>query len=119
MPEFDTARIRRYYDRNTADFVAYGQGGSEGAIHRAVWGPGADDRRRAFHFVEERIAHVIRDRVVGAAPAHVVDLGCGIGASLCYLAERLPPSAARASPSVLPRRPSAGGVSPLSASTTA
>ena len=90
MPEFDTTRIRRYYDRNTADFVAHGQGGSEGAIHRAVWGPGADDRRAAFHFVEERIADVIRDRSSPHAPAHVVDLGCGIGASLCYLAQRLP-----------------------------
>ena len=90
MTEFDTARIRRYYDRNTAAFVAYGQGGSEGAIHRAVWGPGADDRRAAFHFVEERIADVIRDRSRDQVPAHVVDLGCGIGASLCYLAQRLP-----------------------------
>ena len=26
----------------------------------------------------------------GPAPAHVVDLGCGVGASLCYLAARLP-----------------------------
>ncbi|SFS05122.1 Methyltransferase domain-containing protein [Microbacterium sp. cf046] len=90
MPEFDTSRVRRYYDRNTAAFVAHGQGGSEGAIHRAVWGPGTHDRSSAFHFVEERIADVIRGRSSDAAPAHVVDLGCGIGASLCYLAQRLP-----------------------------
>ena len=90
MPEFDTARVRRYYDRNTAAFVAYGQGGSEGAIHRAVWGPGVDDRRKAFHYVEDRIADVIRDRTPDGAPAHVIDLGCGIGASLGYLAQRLP-----------------------------
>lgn len=89
MPEFDIARIRRYYDRNTADFVAHGQGGSEGVIHRAVWGPGVSDRRGAFHFVEDRIADVIRDRSSPQAPAHVVDLGCGIGASLCFLAQRL------------------------------
>ncbi len=90
MPEFDTARIRRYYDRNTAAFVAYGQGGGEGAIHRAVWGPGVRDRREAFHFVEERIADVIREQPASSEPAHVVDLGCGVGASLCHLARRLP-----------------------------
>ncbi len=88
MPEFDAARIRRYYDRNTAAFVAHGQGG--GAIHRAVWGPGVRDRREAFHYVEDRIADVIRALPAATAPVHVVDLGCGVGASLCYLAQRLP-----------------------------
>ncbi len=99
MPQFDTEQIRRYYDRNTPSFVALGQGGSVGAIHRAVWGPGTTTREQAFHFVEDRIADVVR-RVAErstieptgslAEPPHVVDLGCGVGASLCYLAELLP-----------------------------
>lgn len=87
MAEFDEARIRRYYDRNTAGFVTYGQG--EGAIHRAVWGPGVRDRREAFHLVEERIADIIRAQPSSPVPTHIVDLGCGVGASLCYLAQRL------------------------------
>jgi SAM-dependent methyltransferase len=99
MPRFDTEQVRRYYDRNTRSFVALGQGGSVGAIHRAVWGPGTTTREQAFHFVEDRIADVVR-RVAArstTAPAdpvaqapHVVDLGCGVGASLCYLAGLLP-----------------------------
>ena len=92
MPDFDTEQIRRYYDRNTSSFVALGQGGSVGAIHRAVWGPGAATREQAFHFVEDRIAAVVRrvgSGTVGEA-AHAVDLGCGVGASLCYLAGLLP-----------------------------
>jgi ubiquinone/menaquinone biosynthesis C-methylase UbiE len=84
--------VRRYYDRHTRGFLAYGTGGGHGAIHRAVWGPGVTSRDQAFHYVDERLAAVIR-RVVGESTdgtCQVVDLGCGVGASMCYLAERLP-----------------------------
>jgi len=50
MSRFDTEQIRRYYDRNTSSFVALGQGGSVGAIHRAVWGPGTTTREQAERF---------------------------------------------------------------------
>lgn len=89
-PGFDAAAIRRYYDRNTRAFLRYGHGGGEGAIHRAVWGPGVGDRQQALHYVEDRIAGVIRGRAGESGSVHVVDLGCGVGASLCYLAERMP-----------------------------
>src|SRR5207244_1771625 len=68
---------------------AFGQGGATGAIHRAVWGPGVRDRRQAFHYVDDQIAELIRSLPRTGDPPHVVDLGCGVGASLCYLAERL------------------------------
>ena len=84
---FETARIRNYYDRNTSTFVSLGQGG--GAIHRAVWGPGVRDREQAFHYVEDQIAALVRDLPDTGAP-HVVDLGCGVGASLCQLARGRP-----------------------------
>lgn len=94
MARFDAARIRRYYDHNTSAFVAYGQGGSVGAIHRAVWGPGVGDRAAAFRYVDDRIAAIIGrlpDEVgARAGTLHVVDLGCGVGASLTYLAGQLP-----------------------------
>ena len=88
--DFTTADVRRYYDRHTADFVAYGQGGAVGALHRAVWGPGADSSEAAFHYVENRILDQLGKLPPGQALAHVVDLGCGVGASLCYLAARAP-----------------------------
>ena len=90
MTRFDATQVRRYYDRHTAGFLAFGEGGRLGAIHRGVWGPGVTDRRGAFHFVEDQIAGLIRRLPGGPKPPHVVDLGCGVGASLCYLAERLP-----------------------------
>ena len=92
-PRFDTAEIGRYYDRHTAAFIRFGQGGGAGVIHRAVWGPGTTTRRQAFHYVDDQIAGMARSLISASetpdAP-HVVDLGCGVGASLCYLAERLP-----------------------------
>ncbi len=88
--QFDAADVRRYYDRHTDDFVAYGQGGKVGALHRAVWGPGADTVEAAFRYVENQILEQLRALPSGGDRPHVVDLGCGVGASLCYLAEQLP-----------------------------
>jgi cyclopropane fatty-acyl-phospholipid synthase-like methyltransferase len=86
--QFDAADIRRYYDRHTASFVRFGQG--SGSLHRAVWGAGTQTQDDAFHYVDDQIASLAR-RFVGTSPdVHVVDLGCGVGASLCYLAKRLP-----------------------------
>jgi SAM-dependent methyltransferase len=112
MPHFDLAEIRRYYDRHTPSFIRFGQGGHAGAIHRAVWGPGITTRLQALHYVDDQIAELARslrclperldgvprclpERLNGvpsdaSAMPHLVDLGCGVGASLCYLAERLP-----------------------------
>jgi len=90
MPHFDADDIRAYYDRHTAGFLAHGQGGDVGAIHRAVWGPGTTTRAKAFHYVEDLIAGLVTSLPDQPSPRHFVDLGCGVGASLCYLAERLP-----------------------------
>ena len=89
-PRFGTAQVRRYYDRHTSAFIRFGQGGAGGAIHRAVWGPGVETRARAFHYVDDQIAALVRSLSGSSDRPHVVDLGCGVGASLCYLAERLP-----------------------------
>jgi SAM-dependent methyltransferase len=104
-PRFETAAIGRYYDRHTPAFVRFGEGGGAGAIHRAVWGGGVTSRKQAFRYVDDQIAELVRSLIdvpesahgatEGTSPredvrAHVVDLGCGVGASLCYMAERLP-----------------------------
>jgi SAM-dependent methyltransferase len=87
---FSIADIRHYYDRHTSAFIRFGQGGSDGALHRAVWGPGVTSRSEAFHFVHDQIAALARSLPAASEMPHLVDLGCGVGASLCYLAERLP-----------------------------
>jgi cyclopropane fatty-acyl-phospholipid synthase-like methyltransferase len=80
-----TEAVRRYYDDNSARFERHGQGGA--SIHRAVWGPGVTTRAAAFHHVEELILQSVQ--ALGPAP-RVVDLGCGAGASLLYLADHHP-----------------------------
>ena len=94
---FTASQIRRYYDRQTAGFLALGQGGGEAAIHRAGWGPGVTTLEEAFHFVEDQIAEGLSRLDPGddAATPHVVDLGCGVCGSLTYLASRLPIRATR------------------------
>ena len=86
---FSPADVRAYYDANTEAFVRHGQGGHLGAIHRAVWGPGAISREQAFRYVENLILGII-DTLTISQPPHIVDLGCGIGASLTYLAGERP-----------------------------
>jgi SAM-dependent methyltransferase len=88
LDRFDAADIRHYYDRHSARFVRYGQGG--GSIHRAVWGEGIRTREEAFHYVDDLIATLVRPFLSSSSETHVVDLGCGVAASLSYLAERLP-----------------------------
>jgi tocopherol O-methyltransferase len=90
MREFDAGDIRRFYDRHTPGFVAFGQRGSNGAIHRAVWAPGTADHEQAFRYVENAIAALLKTLSPSFESSTIVDLGCGVGASLCYLAARLP-----------------------------
>jgi|GEM_PF-131313 len=73
--------VRHYYDRNTRRFLRFGQGGAARAIHRAVRHPDADD---PFRWQESRILAVLRESEADA----VMDLGCGVGSSLHWLAER-------------------------------
>jgi SAM-dependent methyltransferase len=80
--------VSRYYDVNTRAFLARGEGGSEGVLHRAVWAEGVRDRSSAFHFVHELILKEIG--AVGSPRPRVLDLGCGVGASLLYLLDRCP-----------------------------
>ena len=88
---FNIKQVRRYYDRHTPEFVARGQGGFLGSIHRAVWAPGIRNREDAFRYVEHQIADRLGTLLEPntLSRPHVIDLGCGIGSSLCTLAERL------------------------------
>ena len=79
--------VKRYYEQNTRRFLSFGQGGAEGAIHRAVWAEGVRDRRDAFHCVHDL---VWREAQRLANPLRMLDLGCGVGACLQYVSERTP-----------------------------
>ncbi len=79
--KFESADVARYYDQNTASFLNHGQGGAQGIIHRAVWGEGVVRREQAFHFVHD----LLRVRIADGGAQRILDLGCGVGASLEYI----------------------------------
>jgi cyclopropane fatty-acyl-phospholipid synthase-like methyltransferase len=83
-------QVRTYYETNTARFERFGQGRGTGAIHRAVR-PDADDTdQNPFHTLEHMLLRRIARLPASAEPRHVLDLGCGVGASMIFLAHRAP-----------------------------
>lgn len=89
MTAFDSGRVQRYYDSNTRLLLTLGQG-SAGTIHRAVWAVGVQNRDEALAHVDGLVrARVARMRESARAPLHVVDLGCGVCASLCELVQQV------------------------------
>jgi cyclopropane fatty-acyl-phospholipid synthase-like methyltransferase len=86
----DAEHVRRYYDDNTRLFLSLGQG-TEGTIHRAIWGHGVETRAEAMRYVDGLVIERLRriTDVPTGEPLRVADLGCGVCSSLCYIAERL------------------------------
>ena len=83
--------VKTYYDKNTKRFVNHHESGRVDALHRAVWGPGVTTQEDAFLYVNDRLLHVLQELAPHfPAPLRVLDLGCGVGGSLFYLAQRLP-----------------------------
>lgn len=83
--------VRTYYDRNTPRFVRSHQSAVAKAIHREVWGPGVQSEKEAYEYVNKLVSSVIGKLAQDfPAPMRVLDLGCGVGGTLFYLAERMP-----------------------------
>lgn len=78
----DAAKVRAYYEANTAGFLRFGHSGEVGAIHRAVWTPGVRTRAEALRTCERRVLDASDGGV-----KRVLDLGCGVGSSMAFIAE--------------------------------
>ncbi len=80
--------VANYYDRNTRRFLRFGAHGDVGVVHRGVWGPGVESPREAAHYVHDRILNDLRSlKATGTRLG--LDLGCGVGASMEYIATRV------------------------------
>jgi SAM-dependent methyltransferase len=83
--------VKTYYDKNTRRFVRHHDSGSVDAMHRGVWAPEVTTQAEAFQYVNGLLLKAIQDLTSRfATPLNVLDLGCGVGGSLFYLAPRLP-----------------------------
>ena len=80
---FSGEDVAHYYDVNTPGFLSLGEGGSVGAIHRAVWGDNVRSREAAFHYVDSLVLRELSK--ISRSQPRLLDLGCGVGASLDYL----------------------------------
>jgi len=83
--------VARYYERNTSFFLRLGKTAATHNIHRCVWGPGVADRGAAAQYVNALALEQLQ--ALDAAAPRVLDLGCGVGAGLLYLGERMAPGA--------------------------
>lgn len=82
------ARVAHYYDANTRRFLRFGEGASSGAIHRCVWTPDATGPAEAADTVNRLVLQRLRGHVPAGA-GRVLDLGCGVGATMIRLARDL------------------------------
>lgn len=86
-----TRAIRAYYDQNTRLFLRFGSSSTAQTIHRAVWADGTAALPQALNYTNRLLveqAQTMQARFPQGTLG-VLDLGCGVGASLFYLAERL------------------------------
>jgi SAM-dependent methyltransferase len=79
-----SAGVDAYYDANTARFLVVGGTGAALAIHRPLWADGITDVAQAAAHINQIIADCAVTHL-GAPPARVWDLGCGVGGSLFHL----------------------------------
>lgn len=81
-------RVAEYYDHNTAPFLRWGGSGTAlAAIHRELWGPSVVNSAQAFEYVNQYVLSQLGgSRSSGRLNA--LDLGCGIGGTATWLAQR-------------------------------
>lgn len=82
-------KVAAYYDASTRRFLAVGGSGRALAIHRPLWAEGITTPEAAAAHVNNLIAGAAVS-VLGRPPAHLCDLGCGVGGTIFHLARLWP-----------------------------
>jgi cyclopropane fatty-acyl-phospholipid synthase-like methyltransferase len=82
--------VRAYYERNTRLFLALGIGRRTLAMRRAVWAHGVESLPQAVDYVNGLVAaeaaRMGRVAATAEEPLRMLDIGCGVGGSLFFLA---------------------------------
>jgi cyclopropane fatty-acyl-phospholipid synthase-like methyltransferase len=85
----DTASsVRAYYEGNTRLFLALGIGWRTLSMRRAVWADGVESLSQAVDYVNRLVASEAESRAaaMNAGVLRILDIGCGVGGSLFFLA---------------------------------
>lgn len=86
MQNLNTRAIQNYYEQNTRLFLRFAPNASL-TIHRALWADGVTTHPQALNYSNDLIRAEIES--LALPRARLLDLGCGVGASLNYLLSRL------------------------------
>jgi len=89
MKSADT--VKSYYENNTKRFLQFGRDAATKSIHQPLWKEADFTYSQALFYANELILQVIKTYPKKAS-LNIVDLGCGVGSSLFYLAKKLAPS---------------------------
>jgi len=86
-----SSAVRAYYESNTRLFLALGIGRQTLAIRRAVWADGVESLADAVNYVNRLVAAEARLRAGAMTDGElrILDIGCGVGGSLLFLAGAL------------------------------
>ena len=84
MSEVNEKAVKRYYDQNTKWFLKFGQEAHTASIHQPLWADGVDNLKDALNYANKLLLKQIQKSKLPVR--HVLDLGCGVGSSIIYLA---------------------------------
>jgi SAM-dependent methyltransferase len=86
----EPAPVSDFYERSTRWMLRLGRGSNAtGSIHRELWADGVRTTADAVLHANALVAEALPD---GAEP-RILDLGCGVGGSLCWMLARRPDAA--------------------------
>src|SRR5690349_16639443 len=77
------ADVRAYYDKNTPLFLRYGSSPETQTIHRSLWPQGVHNLEKALEVSNNLVLEEARS--LGLAQSKILDLGCGVGATLFHV----------------------------------
>lgn len=75
--------VRAYYDKNTPLFLRYGSSPETQTIHRSLWPQGVRSLEKALAVSNDLVLEQVR--ALGLPHPRILDLGCGVGATLFHV----------------------------------
>ncbi|MEL7533327.1 MAG: class I SAM-dependent methyltransferase [Bacteroidota bacterium] len=86
-----TEAVKHFYDHNTAAFLRWGKHKQTFNIHQPLWAEGVNTFEEAVSYSNQLVLREVESLAISTASQNVqiIDLGCGVGSSALYLADKL------------------------------